>query len=146
MPRIKLDLPASTLFECDISVRITDINYGNHLANNALLGLMHEARLLWLRSLGFQNEMDIGGAGLILCDAAVVFLHEAFYGDLLHIRLAVDEISKTRFELYYDVTNQDQRIAKAKTSMASFSYNERKIISLPDSFRQTLACSGALVS
>ena len=146
MPRIKLELPACTLFECEIAVRISDINYGNHLANDALLGLLHEARLQWLRSLGFQNELDIGGAGLILCDASLVFLHEAFYGDLLHIRLGVAEISKTRFELYYDVTNQDKPIAKAKTTMASFSYTERKIISLPDSFRQTLACSGAVAS
>ena len=55
--------------------------------------------------------MDIGGAGLILCDASVVFLHEAFYGDLLHIRLRRAEISKTRFELYYDVSTQDKPIA-----------------------------------
>jgi len=146
MPRIKLELPAHTLFECEIAVRISDINYGNHLANDALLGLLHEARLQWLRSLGFQNELDIGGAGLILCDASLVFLHEAFYGDLLHIRLAVDEISRAGFELYYDVTTQDRSIAKAKTSMASFSYTKRKIISLPESFRQILVSSGALVS
>ncbi|MBM5570339.1 MULTISPECIES: acyl-CoA thioesterase [Deefgea] len=146
MPRIKLELPACTLFECEIAVRISDINYGNHLANDALLGLLHEARLQWLRSLGFQNELDLGGAGLILCDASLVFLHEAFYGDLLHIRLAVDEISRAGFELYYDVTTQDRSIAKAKTSMASFSYTKRKIISLPESFRQILVSSGALVS
>lgn len=143
MPRIKLELPACTLFECDISVRITDINYGNHLANDALLGLLHEARLLWLRSLGFQSEIDIGGAGLILCDASLVFLHEAFYGDLLHIRLGIAEISKASFELYYDVSNQDTPIAKAMTTMASFSYTQRKIISLPKSFRQILVSSGA---
>jgi acyl-CoA thioesterase FadM len=146
MPRIKLDLPACTLFECNISVRITDINYGNHLANDALLGILHEARLLWLRSLGFQNEMDIGGAGLILCDASLVFLQEAFYGDLLHIRLGVDEISKARFELYYDIKTQTKPIAKAMTTMASFSYTQRKIISLPESFRQTLVSSGAVAS
>lgn len=146
MPRIKLELPATTLFECDLTVRITDINYGNHLANNALLGLLHEARLQWLRSLGFQSEIDIDGAGLILCDASVVFLHEAFYGDLLHIRLSVDEISKTRFELYYDVTHQGKSIAKAKTGIASFSYIQRKIIGLPDQLRQALVSSGALVS
>ncbi len=144
MPRIKLELPACTLFECDISVRITDINYGNHLANDALLGLLHEARLRWLCSLGFHNEMDIGGAGLILCDASLVFSHEAFYGDVLHIRLGVDEISKTRFELYYDVKNQDKPIAKAMTTMASFSYTQRKTMSLPEPFRQILVSSGAV--
>jgi acyl-CoA thioester hydrolase len=143
MPRIKLDLPECSLFQCDLSVRITDINYGNHLANDALLGLLHEARLLWLRSVGFRNEMEIDGVGLILCDAVVVFMHEAFYGDLLHIRLGVDEISKAQFELYYHVTNQNKTIAKAKTTMASFSYTKRKITHLPESLRQVLACSGA---
>lgn len=143
MPRIKLDLPECLLFQCDISVRITDINYGNHLANDALLGLLHEARLLWLQSLGFHNELDVGGVGLILCDAVLVFMHEAFHGDLLQIRLGVAEISKTQFELYYHVTHQEKIIAQAKTTMASFNYTTRKITRLPELFRQVLACSGA---
>ncbi|WP_027467609.1 acyl-CoA thioesterase [Deefgea rivuli] len=143
MPRIKLDLPECKLFQCDISVRISEINYGNHLANDALLGLLHEARVLWLKSIGFRDELDVGGAGLILCDATLVFMQEAFHGDLLHIRLGVAEISKAQFELYYHVTNQDKTIAKAKTTMASFSYTERKITHLPESLRQVLACSGA---
>jgi acyl-CoA thioesterase FadM len=70
-------------------------------------------------------------------------MHEAFHGDLLHIRLGVAEISKAQFELYYHVTNQEKTIAKAKTTMASFSYTERKITNLPESLRQVLACSGA---
>lgn len=143
MPRIKLDLPECNLFQCNISVRITDINYGNHLANDALLGLLHEARLLWLRSIGFNNEMDIGGAGLILCDATLVFLQQAFHGDLLHIRLGVEQISKAQFELYYHVTHQETPIAQAKTTMASFCYTKQKITSLPEPFRQALECSGA---
>ncbi|WP_297572860.1 thioesterase family protein [uncultured Deefgea sp.] len=138
MPRIKLDLPECNLFQCNITVRITDINYGQHLAHDALLGLLHEARLQWLASLGYRSEVDIGGAGLILSDVAVIFLHEAFYGDVLQIRLGIDEISQTRFELYYDVSTQVHPIAKAKTTMACFSYTERKITSLPILFRQAI--------
>jgi acyl-CoA thioester hydrolase len=138
MARVKLELPACDLFSCDLPVRITDINYGNHLGNHALLGLLHEARLMWLRHSGFKDEINIAGAGLILSDATLVFMQEAFYGDVLHIRLGVDEISKTRFELYYDVQISGATIAKAKLTMACFNYDERKIVSLPAPLRYVL--------
>jgi hypothetical protein len=45
MPRLKLELPAGFPFRTTLTVRVTDLNYGNHLGNDALLGLLHEARV-----------------------------------------------------------------------------------------------------
>ena len=49
MPRVKVALPATFPFRTEIPVRITDLNYGGHLGNDALLGLLHEARVHFLR-------------------------------------------------------------------------------------------------
>lgn len=48
MPRVKVALPVSFPFTTQLPVRITDINYGAHLGNDALLGLLHEARIHFL--------------------------------------------------------------------------------------------------
>jgi len=48
MARSRIDLPDSFPFGIDIPVRITDINYGGHLGNDAVLGLVHEARIAFL--------------------------------------------------------------------------------------------------
>jgi acyl-CoA thioester hydrolase len=45
MPRVKIELPESWTFRTDIPIRITDINYGNHMGNDSFLGILHEARM-----------------------------------------------------------------------------------------------------
>ena len=65
MSRIKIDLPQEWHFQTSITVQIGDINYGNHLSNDAYLRLAHEARLRFLKHHGY-TEMNIDGAGLIM--------------------------------------------------------------------------------
>ncbi len=93
MARIELNLPDDFSFSTDVRVRISDINYGNHLGNDALLSLVHEARLQFLQSRGF-SELDIDGCGLILTDAIILYKSQGFHGDLLTIFAAVDDFNK----------------------------------------------------
>ena len=82
MPRIKLNIPDNTLATLAIPVRITDINYGNHLGNDAFVSIIHEARMQWLHQHGY-TELNIEGAGLILADLAVEFRNEGFYFSII---------------------------------------------------------------
>ena len=131
MARIKITLPDKQLGTVHIKVRITDINYGNHLANDALVGILQEARMLWLQQFSY-SELNIEGLGLIMGDLAVEYKNESFYGDELTIALYVAEVSKVSFELYYSLSNQnDKIIAKAKTGMVCYNYQQKKIAEIP---------------
>ena len=103
MGRIKLNIPKDIVGVFDIRTRITDINYGNHVGNDAMVGIVHEARVLWLHQLGY-SELNIEGSGIIMNDLAVNYINESFHGDLLHIEIAMGEISTAGFELYYHLT------------------------------------------
>jgi acyl-CoA thioesterase FadM len=137
MARVKVDLPDQFSFSTTISVRITDINYGGHVGNDSILSLIHEARVKFLASLGY-SELNVAGAGLIMADAAIEFKGEGFYGDILLAKVAVGEISKFSFELYYQLdTTRDGKnilIAKAKTGMVCFDYEAKKITPVPRAF------------
>ena len=63
-------MPDKKLTEVKVLVRISDINYGNHLGNDSLVSIIHEARILWLKSLNY-TELNIEGTGLIMSDLAV---------------------------------------------------------------------------
>lgn len=127
-------MPEKFLTEIILPVRISDINYGNHLGNDSMVGILHEARIHWLAQLGY-TELDIEGLGLIMSDLAVEFKQEAFYGDQLNIKIAVGEIGRVSFELYYQVFNQHAtEIAKAKTGMVCYDYSAKKISNLPEAF------------
>jgi acyl-CoA thioester hydrolase len=137
MARIKLDIPNKKVFTVNIPIRITDINYGNHLGNDALVSIIHEARVLWLASANY-TELSIAGASLIMADLAVEYKGEGFYGDTLNIDIAIGEITKVSFEIYYEISTtrngKNILIAKAKTGMVCFDYTSRKVTGIPAVF------------
>ncbi|MFT3910605.1 MAG: thioesterase family protein [Ferruginibacter sp.] len=141
MGRIKIDMPSKVIGTIDIPVRISDINYGNHLGNDSLVSLIHEARVLWLKKHHY-TELNAAGAGLIMGDLAVEYLNESFYGDILTISIAAGEISKVSFELFYAIQTSRQEknifIAKAKTGMICYDYTNRKVMSIPADLRAKL--------
>lgn len=141
MARIKITIPQKKIFSTHLPVRISDINYGNHLGNDALVSLLHEARVQWLAS-GNYTELNIEGIGLIQGDLAVEYKNESYYGDTLLISLAIDEIQKASFEIFYEITTERNGspliIAKAKTGMVCFNYETKKVAGVPEKFIEFL--------
>ncbi|MGB7918451.1 MAG: thioesterase family protein [Desulfobacterales bacterium] len=135
MARIELNLPEMFSFSTDVRVRISDINYGNHLGNDAVLSLIHEARLQFLQSRGF-SELDIDGCGLILTDAVILYKSQGFHGDLLTIFAAVDDFNKYGCDFFYKVIrkNGGKEVARAKTGIVFFDYNRQKMVPVPAAF------------
>lgn len=141
MARIKLSAPPNILFEATVPVRITDINYGNHVGNNSFVSIVHEARVLWLKKNGY-TELDIEGIGLIMADLAIEFKNEGLYGDNIKIQISVGEVSKISFELYYSLfTERNEKrivLAVAKTGMVCYDYTAKKVAGLPEKIRHIL--------
>jgi acyl-CoA thioester hydrolase len=143
MARVKLTIPENKIFTTIIPVRITDINYGNHVGNDALVSIVHEARMQWLSANNY-TELNIDGAALIMADLAVEYKAESFYGDTLNVVISIGEITKISFEIFYEITTtrNDKKIviANAKTGMVCFDYEARKVISIPEEFCQIIKC------
>ena len=141
MERIKIDIPSKKLTTVNIPVRITDINYGNHLGNDALVSIIQEARMVWLKLYNY-TELDVEGCGLIMSDLVVEFINESFYGDHLVITLAAGEVTRIGFELFYSIqttrTEKNIVIAKAKTGMVCFDYTNKKVASIPPKLKELL--------
>ena len=143
MARIKINQPPSYSFSTIIPIRITDINYGGHVGNNALLGIIHEARIQFLSSYGY-SEMNIEGLGLIMADVAIEFKSEIFYGDDITACVTASDIGKIGFDLIYKLEkiNKDQTTtiaAIAKTGMICFDYSQKKVACLPTKAFRKLA-------
>ncbi len=136
MARVKLDLPEKFDFSTEISLRVSDINYGGHLGHDSILSLTHEARVRLLRKYGF-TELNIDGPGLIISDAVIVYKSEAFYGETVQIEIAIRDFSKYGCDFVYKLTEKQagREIARAKTGIVFFDYNERKVAYVPEKFR-----------
>lgn len=139
MARITVALPEKILFRTAISVQIGDINYGNHLANDAVLRLCHETRIRWLGAHHF-SELDASGTGLIMADTAIQYTAQGHHGDPLEIELGAADIGRSGFALRYHIrrTTDNQTIAKVQTGMVCFDYREQKVSKIPPALQQIL--------
>lgn len=134
MARVELTLPDKFIFETQLTVRASDLNYGNHVGNDRILTLMQEARVLFYQSLGFKNEMSFEGSiGHVIADAVVVYKSESFLGDVLKIEIALTDFSKYSFDIYYRITNQyNKEVARGKTGVVCFDFEKRKVAPVPE--------------
>ena len=137
----RLEFPSPVLANVSIPVRITDINYGNHVGNDAFISIMHEARVQWLSAYGY-TELNVAGAGLIMAALSIDYIAEGFYGDIFQIELATGERSEVRFELFYRISTirneKDVLIAIAKTTMVCFDYERAKARRIPEGLTEIL--------
>lgn len=136
MARIKLDLPHNLSFAMELTVRISDLNYGNHLSNDSYLSYMHEARMQFFAHYGY-SEMDLAGTSVIMGDTAIVYKQECFYGDVLIIEVGAAAFGGRSFDLYYRFSKKatGTLVCEAKTGMVCFDYVSRKTVDVPAAFR-----------
>ena len=141
MARVKIELPEKFFFETIIPIRITDLNYGNHVGNDTILSILHEARVQYLKYYELE-ELDFGGVGLIMSDVAIEFKNEIFYGERIIASVTVSEISKFSFDVYYKLEkeNNDKRIlvAIAKTGLVCYDYSAKKVAVVPKEVKDKL--------
>lgn len=142
MGRVKIDLPESFPFSTTIPVRIQDINYGNHVGNDAILSIMHEVRIQFLASIGYVELDKVTNQGLIMADVVVSYKGEGFHRDIFKIEVAAGDFSAFGFDLFYKITAQRNEqiilIAEAKTGMLCFDYNTRKLARLSPEMKNRL--------
>ncbi len=134
MARVHLDLPQKFIFETEIAIRVTDLNYGGHVGNDSVLSIIHEARMQFIRKMGFLSEVKIfEEIGIIVADAAIVYKSESFYADVLKVKIGVQDINKYGFDFLYLLEKNDsgKEVARAKTGIVCIDYVKKKVTQVP---------------
>lgn len=142
MGRVKIKFPEQNpVIKVIIPVRIGDINYGGHVGNDAILSIIHEARMQMLSAWGY-TELNAGGNALIMADVMIAYRGEAFYGDILDVKIYTEDITAMTFDLLYYITTvrngERKEIAHAKTTMVCFDYQTRKKDFLKEDLKKRL--------
>ena len=106
-----------------------------------MLSIIHEARMQMLSTWNY-TELDAGGNALIMADVMIAYRGEAFYGDVLDIKIYVEDITTMIFDLLYHITTvrngERKEIAHAKTTMVCFDYKTRQKDTLKEELKKRL--------
>jgi|GEM_PF-103759 len=139
-------------FKSPIPVTISSINYGGHAGHDALITLMHEARIQFLESLHL-SEGDVDGEmktksedkpsfklGIILANLQVDYKKEVFRGQTLLAEVLPGVPSGTRWTLWQrlwikdlDKNGPPMIAVEACFNFAFFDYEERRLAKAPES-------------
>ncbi len=135
MARIDIALPERFLFATDIPLYIGHINYGGHLDNALLLGIVAEARVRFMKSFGY-TELDVEGVGMIMADAAVQYKSEAFHGEVMVVEMTPADIHAKGMDLVWRMSEKSsgREVARGKSGMLFFDYGVRKVVPVPPPF------------
>ncbi|MGB0431449.1 MAG: acyl-CoA thioesterase [Bacteroidia bacterium] len=129
MPKVQIETPDFYSHRFYINVRVTDLNYGNHLANDKVQAYLQEARIDFLATQNL-SELNVGSnTSLIQGDAAIQFKSEGFLGNKIEIQIAINDITNSSFDFVYQLFNctTNKMLALAKTRMVCFDYESRKV-------------------
>ncbi|MEW6205877.1 MAG: thioesterase family protein [Pseudomonadota bacterium] len=145
MARLQLDFPDDNFFYTTaLTVRITDINAGNHLANDSMISMISEARARFLFHMGVP-ELSEDKTGIIVTDLATMYKSEAHARDQLLFEVGLMDFNKYGCDIIFRITRAaDSRlIALAKSGFVFFSYSASKVVPMPahvlNTFQQALA-------
>ena len=144
MSRLKLGLPERVFFSTEIPVRVSDLNYDNHMGNDSFLSIAHEARMQFFRHFGY-TELNVEGRRIIMSDAAVVYRSEAFYGDVLRVDIGVGDFTETACDITYAFWNArtGKEVARLKTGIVFLDQETRKPVPMPSEFRNLFVPSSS---
>ena len=125
---IEIKLPDTFLFKTTLKIRIDDINYGNHFANDKLLTYAHETRVQFFNQLGY-TELDIEGTGIIMTESAIKYVSEGLYGQELTVEMGINKVSDLVLDFIYifKQSSSKKEVARVFTKLVSFDYTKRKV-------------------
>lgn len=140
MSRLSIDLPELFDFSIELPIVIGNINRGDHLGNEALIGFLNEARIRFLAACGV-DELARGDYLFINADLAVIYQSEGRYGEVLRLEVAATQFHKYGCDIVYRVTEavSGRAIALAKTAHLMFDPAVGKPVLAPASLHQKLA-------
>ena len=140
MNRVKFSLPDKLLYSMELSLQVVHMNYGNHLGNDSVLTLAHEARVCWLRDQG-HSELDIYGVGLIQSDAMIMYRSEGHLGDKVKLELFLGDVSTKTMDIYCKIVNLQNNIeiARIKAGIVFYNYETKSVCKVPENFSKYLS-------
>lgn len=136
MARLTLHFPEDQYcYSTQLTVRVTDINAGNHLGNDSMISMLSEARARFLYALGVE-EAGHDGLGIIVTDLATTYKAEAHARDQLLFEVGVMDFNKYGGDIIFRVTRpHDQTlIAMAKYGFVFFDYKTSQVTPIPAAF------------
>jgi acyl-CoA thioester hydrolase len=120
-------------FSIALTVRVNDLNYGNHVGHQIFFSYFQESRVAYLNQFGY-SELDIDGHGMIMAEAGCKYKQALFLNDPIRVACRVAALGSKRFTMAYLIERADVVCAEGFTINIGYDYGSKKVARLSDEF------------
>jgi len=141
MTRVQVDIPDGCLtFRTPMTVRTSDLNYANHLGNDAVVSLLSEARARFFDHLGTGERppADDGRPLLtMVTDLALRYLAEGHRWDALEVAAGLADPNRYGGDIYFRMSRPADGVvlAEAKIGFVCVDPAAGKVAPMPTALR-----------
>src|SRR5690606_19817602 len=113
-----------------------DINFAQHMGNERILVWADQIRNEFLKSLGWDEKVVMGEAGVIVANHTIVYQSEGFLGDKILIEVGIDFLTEFSFDIVIRTRkeNSERNFIVLRTGIVCFNYAKREIQAIPERF------------
>ena len=139
MPRIKLKEQSQYEFNYDLQVQVGHLNYAGHLGHDAVIRIVHEARVHVFQALGAaERNLGDGRTGIIMGDLAATYSSEGYLFDELRVESHIGEMGRSGFRIFHRLTKDRALVALVETGLIAYDYVAGTIVPIPRAFKRAL--------
>lgn len=111
------------LFSDKMRVRISDINYGNHVCHTKFISMLHNTRVLFLKKYGY-SESDFFGNSLVMLNVNIDYLAQCFFDEELIIGITSVGFQKASLCFEYKIFNNTKKTKAVKATLMMGLYDK----------------------
>ena len=125
-----------SVFEIEVPKRFKDLDPYDHVSNAVVIDYVMEARVRVYRELGMTERSVIGQ---VVARQEINYRRPILYSlDPLTVRAWFSHVGNSSFTMDFEVIDQGQIAADAKTVMVCFDVQSRQSREIPPEFRRVL--------
>lgn len=125
-----------SVFEIEVPKRFKDLDPYDHVSNAVIIDYVMEARVRVYRELGMTERSVIGQ---VVARQEINYRRPILYGlDPLTVRAWFSHVGNSSFTMDFEVIDEGQIAADAKTVMVCFDVQSRQSREIPPEFRRVL--------
>lgn len=125
-------------FSIPLTVRVNDLNYGNHVGHQTFFSYFQESRVAYLQQFGY-SELSIGDFGILMAGAVCKYKRALFLNDAIRVACRVSELRSKKFTMAYTIERDNLVCAEGSTVNLCYDHKANKVARLPESFIQRIS-------
>ena len=132
-------------FSAPITIRFRDLDAFGHVNNAVYFTYMEMARVDYFKQLGLLTD-DFPSPFFIIAEANCQFKVPILMSMALRLRVRVSRLGNSSFDMAYEFVDDatGQVLALGRTVQVMFDYAARRVVPLPDHWRQAITDFEAL--